>query len=46
MSDRLWERLGAACGFSRVALPIFAYWAEQEVRTGLANLKDLLESRT
>jgi hypothetical protein len=33
-------------GFSRVALPIFAYWAEREVRTGLAILRDLLESRT
>jgi hypothetical protein len=31
-------------GFSRFLLPIFAYWGEREVRTGLANLKDLLES--
>lgn len=32
-------------GFSRVALPIFSYWAEREVRTGLAILRDLLEFR-
>jgi hypothetical protein len=31
--------------FSRIVLPIFAYWAEREVKTGLASLKDLLESR-
>jgi len=37
---------GRSEGLSRVALPIFAYWAEREVRAGLANLKDLLESRT
>jgi len=28
-----------------MVLPIFAYWAEQEARTGLANVKNLLESR-
>ena len=32
-------------GFSRFLLPIFSYWGAREVRTGLANLKDLLESR-
>jgi hypothetical protein len=32
-------------GFSSMVLPIFAYWAEGEARTGLTNLKNLLESR-
>ena len=38
---------GRSEGLSRVVLPVFAhYWAEREVRTGLGNLKCLLESGT
>jgi len=36
---------GHSDGSLKLVWPIFAYWAEREAKTGLANLKNLLEAR-
>ena len=36
---------GYSSGLSRIVVPVFAYWAEREVRAGLISFKNLLESK-